>query len=535
MSFTVEKMLKMKNLSELKVLAGHNGLNRVIKYVTVMDAPDVENWVGGGEMLLTTGYCFKDNLEDLEKLIVMLNNKGATAWGIKLNRFISKVPENALRMADKLSFPIIQIPLPMMYLEIITPVLSDIINDQARKLEYSEKIHNSFTQLIIRGGGPQRIVNTLGDILGADVAFYDAYYDRKYLKSDSEKFSRDVGFMPVEDIMKAYYSYQVYLDRKDNGYLIISDSKLKQGDTPEEYDKIAIEHASTVLKFDMQKNISNRKIEEGYRNAFIMDLIINNIKTPEEVRIRSNFYGWDFSSGAMSVIVDIDNFKQQYSKYSVKDKQYTMEKIKEIIFETATKIMKGYFTQVPYTTLSDSIIYLISPADGEKAVNYEKLKKIGEEIRNEISQMGSFTVMVGIGHYETSVMDASKSYENAKIAVKFGRVLHEQDAVVVYDELGVYRLLSLIYKSPEAKEYYQSYLKNLLEYDKEKDGELLDTLRCIVKHNWNLRAASAEMYVHYNTIKNRFNKISDLLGVDLGTPEQRTNIDISLKLMEMAE
>jgi purine catabolism regulator len=140
-----------------------------------------------------------------------------------------------------------------------------------------------------------------------------------------------------------------------------------------------------------------------------------------------------------------------------------MEKIKEIIFETATKIMKGYFNQVPYTTLSDSIIYLISPVDGEKAVNYEKLKKIGEEIRNEISQMGSFTVMVGIGHYEASVMDARKSYENAKIAVKFGRVLHEQDAVVVYDELGVYRLLSLIYKSPEAKEYYQYYLKNLLE------------------------------------------------------------------------
>jgi len=535
MSFTIEKMLKMENLSDLKVLAGHNGLNRVIKYVTVMDAPDIEKWVGGGEMLLTTGYCLKDNLEDIENMIVLLNNKGVAAWAIKLNRFISKVPDNALRIADKLSFPIIQIPVEMKYLEIITPVLSDIINDQARKLEYSEKIHNSFTQLIIRGGGPQRIVNTLADILEADVAFYDASYDLKYLKSNSEKFSCDVGFMPLDDILKSYYSYQVYLDRKDNGYLIISDSKLKHGDTPEEYDKIAIEHASTVLKFEMQKNISNRKIEEGYRNAFIMDLIINNIKTPEEVKIRSNFYGWNFSSGTMAVIVDIDNFKKQYSKYSAKDKQYTMENIKEIIFETATRVMKSYFSQVPYTTLSDSIIYLISPPDDDKVVHYDKLKKIGEEIRDEISRMGSFTVMVGIGNYETSVMDASKSYENAKIAVKFGRVLHEQDAVVLFDELGVYRLLSLIYKSPEAKEYYQSYLKNLLDYDSEKDGELLDTLRCIVKHNWNLRAASAEMYVHYNTLKNRFNKISDLLGIDLGTPEQRTNIDISLKLMEMAE
>jgi purine catabolism regulator len=167
------------------------------------------------------GILFQGQPGDLEKLIVMLNNKGQQP-GDKAEQVHQQGAENALRMADKLSFPIIQIPLPMMYLEIITPVLSDIINDQARKLEYSEKIHNSFTQLIIRGGGPQRIVNTLGDILGADVAFYDAYYDRKYLKSDSEKFSRDVGFMPVEDIMKAYYSYQIYLDRKDNGYLIIS-------------------------------------------------------------------------------------------------------------------------------------------------------------------------------------------------------------------------------------------------------------------------------------------------------------------------
>jgi len=534
LSITIENILKIESLSGLKILAGQSGIQREVTSVTVVDSPDGNEWVKGGELVLTTGYFMKDDPEEIEKQIVKIYNSGVAAFAIKLNRYIGVISNNVIEMANKLSFPIIYIPPNYKYIDIINPILLTIINEQAKNLQYSEKVHNLFTQLVINGGGIQKIVNALRNILGIDVAFYDAYYDKKYIKAFSDEFSNDIKLKILDEILLTYDHYQVYVDKRNFGYIITSNKVLKN-DNAFEYDKIAIEHASTVLKLEIQKAISNRQVEARYRHEFVMDLIINNIKTIEEVNIRSNFYEWDLSTCLVSIIVDIDNFKKQYLKAKDMKKHYTMENTKLMIFESAIEVMKQYFNQVVYTTLSDSIIFLIKPLCDDKIKSIKQLKKICEEVCVQISSKSTFTATIGVGNYELSVMNIHKSYENAKRAIKISRIIYKCNTVIFYEELGVYKLLALVYKSNDAKEYYLSYLQKLMDYDLKKNGDLLNTLCCIVKNNWNLRATSKDMYVHYNTIKNRFNKISDLLDIDLGNPEQRINIIISLKLMEMAE
>jgi purine catabolism regulator len=82
--------MKVKNLMEqfegLKVLAGEGGLNRRVSTVTVMDAPDIYNWMKGGEFLITTAYIMKDNPLELKDLVIKLNENGASALGIKIDK-----------------------------------------------------------------------------------------------------------------------------------------------------------------------------------------------------------------------------------------------------------------------------------------------------------------------------------------------------------------------------------------------------------------------------------------------------------------
>lgn len=106
---TVGDALQLFGPSSVEMLAGETGLNNVITGVTLIETPDVVNWVKAGEVLLTTGYIFKENPEELAALIRSLHEKNAAALGIKLKRYIMELPAAVPATANELSFPLFSI------------------------------------------------------------------------------------------------------------------------------------------------------------------------------------------------------------------------------------------------------------------------------------------------------------------------------------------------------------------------------------------------------------------------------------------
>lgn len=151
MILRVGDILKLPSFSKMKLIAGFNGTNNIVKSVNIFDAPDIESWLKGGEILITNGYIVKDDPMKFIDIIRKIERAGAAALAIKLKRFIDELPEEVIKLADKLAFPIISFPADCPYVDIINPVLTEIVNQQARKLLYSEKIHKSFTDLVLKG------------------------------------------------------------------------------------------------------------------------------------------------------------------------------------------------------------------------------------------------------------------------------------------------------------------------------------------------------------------------------------------------
>ena len=100
MSLTVNQILHTEGFEEFRVICGNCGINREVSCVSVMDAPDIYNWLQGGEILLTSGYILKDNMDYLLELIEKIAQKGAAALFIKLGRFIDDIPEKVKKRAD---------------------------------------------------------------------------------------------------------------------------------------------------------------------------------------------------------------------------------------------------------------------------------------------------------------------------------------------------------------------------------------------------------------------------------------------------
>ena len=80
----LREILRIPAFERFQVVAGRRGLDRDVSTVSVMDAPDIYEWMRGGEFLITSGYVMKDDPEYITKMVEKLDEWGASAFGIKL-------------------------------------------------------------------------------------------------------------------------------------------------------------------------------------------------------------------------------------------------------------------------------------------------------------------------------------------------------------------------------------------------------------------------------------------------------------------
>jgi purine catabolism regulator len=75
----------------------------------------------------------------------------------------------------------------------------------------------------------------------------------------------------------------------------------------------------------------------------------------------------------------------------------------------------------------------------------------------------------------------------------------------------------------------------LLEYDREHDSELVKTLRVFLEQNQNLARTAKALFIHYNTMRYRLERIREMLGEPLEQPQQRLSIEVALQLLPQLE
>ena len=119
MTVTLHWLIKNSQLNNLKIIVGKQQLNRKITSVNVLDNPDVLKWFKKNELILATGYIFKDDPDLQRNIIREMKETGCAALAIKVKRFFRTIPEPLLEEAKKLDFPIIELPFFYTELEII--------------------------------------------------------------------------------------------------------------------------------------------------------------------------------------------------------------------------------------------------------------------------------------------------------------------------------------------------------------------------------------------------------------------------------
>lgn len=531
---TVEELLQLPTIKGLKLISGNLGVHREISTVTVVDTPDGFQWLKGNEVVITTTYALEKTPNAFIDFISKLLSRNISALIVKSDRYIKVIPENAKKLCDEKALPLIYCPAIYAFADIINQTLSGIISKQAEQLKESSKIHESFLELATNDRSIHQILQTLSTLIQEPTAYVDTVFHKVYFSENVSEDSLYLKGLSYEIILNEYREkYQcidvVNKEQKFGYIMLLSDrSDRTYPDTDSNIYKTAIEYASIVIILRMQIRISNRMIEEKYYSSFVGDLMLNNVKTREEINTRAHLYGWNLDGGGFVAIIDINNIKKYYLRNLDTGINEKLQKYTDQIFDTSIKYIKQAFPSTIYYSQSDFIAFLIT---GKLPVSARKtLADTFSQIQHSLLNAVPFTISMGVGMYVDDIINIHNSYQQAKQVIQTVYQIQQFNRLFFYDQIGIYRLLFSISSNNEAIEFCDKYVKPLQQYDDQHHANLIETLQSIINCGWNLKLASEKLFLHYNSVKYRFQKICDLLEIDLRDNSRHTEIELALKI-----
>ena len=147
MVITCGNMLDLPSLEKMKVVAGEKGLNRIIRWVHVMEYPEYSNWLNGGELILFSGAAIKNDVNKFVDFIKDINAKNVSGLAVNIGPYIKKTPKEVIDLANDLGFPIFEFPFEVKFIDVSQSICKAIF---VNKIEQQSR-DNFMKDVVLRG------------------------------------------------------------------------------------------------------------------------------------------------------------------------------------------------------------------------------------------------------------------------------------------------------------------------------------------------------------------------------------------------
>jgi purine catabolism regulator len=503
MYLTVEQALLVYPLSEGKLIAGNTGINRIVKSVNVMDAPDVTDWIKEGEMLFTTAYPIKDHPEDAARLLSKLNDCGSAGLGIKLGRFWNSIPQSLIDQANLLGFPLIELPYQFTFSDQMnglfqdemkrsTGILQDVLKKQIRLMRFalqSDPIHRLFESVTEVIGDPVAIIGSRGQLV----------YNSSHVPEDELVIERHHSPHSKWIKHKEWQAYRVPLMKQDQctGYAMFFNSRFILSSIEESLYLQAAELLSYHLNFNYE-DYFKLSVQKDF--SLLIKRHLKNglpIETVMEYEER-----WE-----------IDLFKQPY-RCVLTDFPYQTQ------LEDRTEKLECLKTEYLNHSLLQQLkgVHLIVE-EGLLSLFPDRAEDDGESL---LSAMDScFLSKADTEYLPTAAISSRKkkpdqlfeAFNECRETHRLARDWGIGGRLLKFETLD----MALIFESvprEKMKTYCDRWLRGLMGKDPEYVQEMMKTLETYLDNDGQLNETAKRLFIHRNTATYRIEKLGELLNVD---------------------
>lgn len=534
MKLTVEKLLSLEAYKEAKLVGGESGLENEITGITIMEDITINEWLRGGETLLTSLLPLKDYKdEEMSVFFDALLHKNISAIVVKIGKVFDKIPTGLIEWGNERSIPIIEVPRHVFYTDIMYPVMAEVMESQVNKLTYFKLIHDKFRDMAIKNCPLKTVIEVLTEIIGNPAEIYDKNYNLimstlkdpigipnvgefKYSKSN-KGLMHSQSSIEYQDKKVGQVMFEISALENTKSYLAITEISKKIDDM----DLLAIENACTNIALIMARNMAIKEVEERFMNDIINDLVFSSPKLSNSLLERANIAGIDLFSSYVIVVLKL---------------KCNLDGIKNGLKKQLGMLVKKY--QGVYSLKNDHVIIFIQTKNKEQPYKEtidqikNDVRKVNKELEKKYSQI---CFSAGIGNEFIGFENIRKSYDEAMDAVVIGEEFYDKDVILSYEELGVFKIIRDISLKADVSKYLPKSIMKLLEIDRSRNKELLKTLEVYIKTNQHVRLTANELYIHPKTVSYRLDQIKELGGIDFDDADQLLEIQFAIKILKFLE
>lgn len=503
---SIADILRLPALSSARVVGGADGLGRAVRAVNVMEVPDILDWVQADELLLTTAYPLRDDPAGLDALIPRLAERGLAGIAVKPARYIDAIPTGMIEAADRHGFPLIELAAEAAFNEIIQAVLTVILDAQAARLERSAAIHDRFTRIVLSGGGLRQIAEALAGFVGRPVSIVDAQGAIGWRTSDdAPEATADPSQAIIQPIRVGSESYGTILVGRDGGPL--GSDRLE-----------SIEYAATVAALRQVQARAVAEADQRFQAVCLEELVTGHVTERSILMERATAFSWDLAMPRAVLLAEAEAIAGRA--------------VSELAGTAGEGAIRARLADAARSALGPAaIVWERSHEIGALVPTSEPFdaRSAGAALQAEAARrLPGVVVAVGIGRASPDPLDLHGSFLEARRAIAIGRWGHGRGRLTAFEDLGVDRMLVDV-PSVEVEAYCAATLGPLEAYDATHGTDLVGTLAIFLASR-NAARAARELFVHYNTLKNRLERIEEVLGPCLDDPERGLALALALRL-----
>ncbi len=537
MGITVKDIIENGPLKNCKLWAGQQNLNNEIKMVLILEVPTVLRWIKGGEILLTAGYVFKDDVNMGIKLIKDLAHHNIAALVIKPGQYIKKIPQQMIECAQEVGLPLIEIPPQMPYADIMLPIFENIVNEQYYRLKRVKEVHEKFFNLLLKGGNiesisrllsslvenPAFIVDSSGNIRGKSIVSTEEQENlsqalQDYLESNPDliKSKRPRASFPLALKDKEFNSllFRIENERNNHAFLVV----IEYSRSLDQQDFLAIYQASTIIALEMEKERAVFEAEHRLGSDLLEDILFGALEDFEGIKRRASFLNFNLAQEKTVFVI-----RSSSSSPVNPEREFYLDNLKFDILKSITRIFKNYPGGILLSARRNRLVGIVN-SENQDLIE-EHLKKVAKKLA-EIFK-GEATFYFGVGRTQKELKDLPVSYKEALLGARVSEQMNK--TITFHNQLGVLELLFDLRKFPSLKRFNNRYLNPIREYDQKNQGELIKTLQAYFTNNLNLINTAKALFIHKNTVNYRLQKIQKITGLDLKNSEDQITLHLALK------
>lgn len=300
-------------------------------------------------------------------------------------------------------------------------------------------------------------------------------------------------------------------------------------------DVVTLYWAARALEAELSKERVRLETELGIRGDFVDDVINGHHGSTELLLQRARYLGADLSSGALSVIVDIDDFAGYLGRRKLKES--AIQELKRRLADAVRLQARGLFSNFLLGPRSDNVILFLGPSEDASPEDLmEKALNLAPRVQRYVKGLlPDLTVSVGIGRFKDAPAALSDAYLEAEVALEIGHRINGPSSVSTFEQTGTYKLLfRVLQEEPEELEsFYAETLAPVVSYDSRYGTELVQTLTTYLGNDASTARTASDLFAHRHTIRYRLERVRELTHLDVDKSEDRERLTLGIKAMQL--